>query len=40
MPERGSLYRWPRNRSFDDTKARPVLVISPEGHLLAVALEG
>ena len=30
MPERGSLYRWPRNRSFGDTKARPLLVISPE----------
>ncbi len=49
MPERGSLYRWPRSRSFGDTKARPVLVISPEaahagstrleGHLLAVALD-
>ncbi|MCT0213674.1 MULTISPECIES: type II toxin-antitoxin system PemK/MazF family toxin [unclassified Synechococcus] len=30
MAERGRIYRWPRNRSFGDTKARPVLVISPE----------
>jgi len=30
MPERGNLYRWPCNRSFGDTKARSVLVISPE----------
>jgi mRNA-degrading endonuclease toxin of MazEF toxin-antitoxin module len=29
-PERGRIYRWPRNRSFGDSKPRPVLVISPE----------
>lgn len=30
MAERGRLYRWPRNRSFGDTKPRPVLVIAPD----------
>ena len=30
MAERGRLYRWPRNRPFGDSKARPVLVVSPE----------
>jgi len=29
-PERGRIYCWPRNRSFGDSKPRPVLVISPE----------
>ncbi|MEI6830095.1 MAG: type II toxin-antitoxin system PemK/MazF family toxin [Synechococcaceae cyanobacterium ELA445] len=35
MAERGQIVRWPRNRSFGDTKARPVLVISPEAAHLA-----
>lgn len=30
MAERGRLYLWPRNRSFGDSKARPVVVISPD----------
>lgn len=30
MAERGRLYLWPRNRSFGDSKARPVLVIAPD----------
>ena len=30
MAERGRLYRWPRNRSFGDSKPRPVLVIAPD----------
>lgn len=30
MAERGRLYRWPRNRPFGDSKARPVLVVSPD----------
>ncbi len=30
MAERGRLYRWPRNRPSGDSKARPVLVVSPE----------
>ena len=30
QPERGRIYRWPRNRSFGRRKPRPVLVISPE----------
>ncbi|MFM8260340.1 MAG: type II toxin-antitoxin system PemK/MazF family toxin [Vulcanococcus sp.] len=29
-PQRGRLYTWPRNRAFGDSKARPVLVISPD----------
>ena len=30
MAERGRLYLWPRNRSFGDSKARPVVVIAPD----------
>jgi mRNA-degrading endonuclease toxin of MazEF toxin-antitoxin module len=30
MAERGRLYLWPRNRSFADSKARPVVVIAPD----------
>ncbi len=30
MAERGRLYLWPRNRSFGDSKPRPVLVIAPD----------
>jgi mRNA-degrading endonuclease toxin of MazEF toxin-antitoxin module len=30
QPERGRLYRWPRNRAFGDSKQRPVLVIAPD----------
>lgn len=30
MAERGRLYRWPRNRSFGDSKSRPVLVLAPD----------
>lgn len=30
MAERGQLYRWPRNRAFGDSKARPVVVIAPD----------
>jgi mRNA-degrading endonuclease toxin of MazEF toxin-antitoxin module len=30
MAERGRLYLWPRNRSFGDSKARPVEVIAPD----------
>ena len=30
MAERGWIYLWPRNRSFDDSKARPVGDASPE----------
>ena len=30
MAERGRLYRWPRNRSFGDSKPRPVLVLAPD----------
>ena len=29
-PQRGRLYRWPRNRSFGDSKPRTVLVIAPD----------
>lgn len=30
MAERGRIYHWPRNRSFGDSKARPVLVLAPD----------
>lgn len=30
MAERGRIYRWPRNRPFGDSKARPVVVVSPD----------
>jgi mRNA-degrading endonuclease toxin of MazEF toxin-antitoxin module len=30
MAERGRLYLWPRNRSFGDSKVRPVLVLAPD----------
>ena len=30
IAERGRLYLWPRNRSFGDSKARPVVVIAPD----------
>jgi len=30
MAERGKLYLWPRNRSFGDSKPRPVVVIAPD----------
>jgi mRNA-degrading endonuclease toxin of MazEF toxin-antitoxin module len=30
MADRGRLYLWPRNRSFGDSKPRPVLVIAPD----------
>lgn len=30
LPQRGRLYRWPRNRAFGDSKNRPVLVIAPD----------
>jgi mRNA-degrading endonuclease toxin of MazEF toxin-antitoxin module len=30
MAERGRLYLWPRNRSFGNSKPRPVLVIAPD----------
>jgi len=30
MAKRGRLYLWPRNRSFGDSKARPVPVIAPD----------
>ena len=30
MAERGRIYRWPRNRSLGDAKARPVIVIAPD----------
>jgi mRNA-degrading endonuclease toxin of MazEF toxin-antitoxin module len=30
MAERGRLYLWPRNRSFGDSKPRPVLVLAPD----------
>ena len=30
VAERGRLYRWPCNRSFGDSKQRPVVVIAPE----------
>ncbi|HBH74277.1 MAG TPA: hypothetical protein DDY43_12790 [Synechococcales bacterium UBA10510] len=29
MAERGRLCLWPRNRSFGDSKARPVVVVAP-----------
>ena len=40
MVERGRLYRWPRNRPFGDSKARPVLVvsISRDPRLVSLAL--
>lgn len=34
MAERGRLYHWPRNRSFGDSKARPVLVLAPDAATL------
>jgi len=34
MTERGRIYRWPRNRSFGDSKARPVVVIAPDAATL------
>ena len=34
MTERGRIYRWPRNRSFGDAKARPVVVIAPDAATL------
>jgi mRNA-degrading endonuclease toxin of MazEF toxin-antitoxin module len=30
MAERGRIYRWARNRSMGDAKARPVIVIAPD----------
>jgi mRNA-degrading endonuclease toxin of MazEF toxin-antitoxin module len=30
MAERGRIYRWDRNRSMGDAKARPVIVIAPD----------
>ena len=30
MAERGRIYRWARNRSMGDTKARPLIVIAPD----------
>jgi len=30
MAERGRLYHWPRNRSFGNSKRRPVVVIAPD----------
>lgn len=30
MTERGRIYLWPRNRSFGDSKLRPVLVLVPD----------
>lgn len=30
MAERGRIYRWARNRSLGDAKARPVIVIAPD----------
>jgi len=30
MAERGRIYRWARNRSIGDAKARPVIVIAPD----------
>lgn len=30
MAERGPLYLWPRNRSFGDSKPRPIVVIAPD----------
>lgn len=30
MAERGRLYRWPRNRPFGNSKAKPVLVVSSD----------
>jgi len=30
MAERGRIYRWARNRSLGDAKARSVIVIAPD----------